>query len=108
ERPVSGAWPTTSDQRHQKQHDEHHEQDLGDPRCSAGNTEEAQKPCDQGNDEKHDRVMKHVVLLGMTDGTGQLATMRLSRIRGGTAPRIRDFPEWRQSESMKSFTSFFA
>jgi hypothetical protein len=42
----------SEDQRHQEQHQEHDEQNFGDPRRRAGNTREAQKSRDKRDHQK--------------------------------------------------------
>src|SRR5437763_4411539 len=61
----TASWPAATaeqanDQRHQEQHGEDEEQDLGDLGRTGGDAAEAEERRDQRNDEEYERIVEHV------------------------------------------------
>jgi hypothetical protein len=49
-------------------HDENEKQDLGNFHCARSNTAKTKQGCNQCNDKKHNSVVQHSQLLGLTNG----------------------------------------
>src|SRR5580765_8292596 len=53
----------TCDETHQSQHDENHEQDLGNTDCAGRDAAKAEERGDQRDDQEHHCVVQHAELL---------------------------------------------
>jgi hypothetical protein len=56
---ASKSPPAAKNERGNEQDDEYDEQDLGDSGSRSGNAEEAEKPGNERNDQKHNGVVQH-------------------------------------------------
>jgi hypothetical protein len=58
------TWPTRTakDQRKNEEHEEDHEQELGDTRCRDGDTAESEERRENSEDEKDNGPIKHTAI----------------------------------------------